>query len=124
MVIYKVLRIAFCVLTALCIKINTCNAQDITCGELAEYVTSNYDSRDLTTCFNSSMLVKVEYYRLDDHGFVIAYIKSGDYDFTGTPYIFCGVSIYTWSNFKTSGFTNSWGKAFHQYIMNHKCNCK
>jgi hypothetical protein len=99
-------------------------AQNYTCSELAEYVSSEYETRDQVTCFNSSMLVKAEYFRLDDVGFVIAYIKSGDYDFYGSPYIFCGISNYTWSSFKSGGMMGSWGKSFHQYIMDNKCNCR
>ena len=69
------------------------------------------------------MLAEVEYYELQNMGFVVAYIKSSDYDFTGKPYIFCGISSYTWSSFKTSGMMGSWGESFHEYIMDHTCDC-
>ena len=45
------------------------------------------------------------------------------YDFRGKPYIFCGISSYTWTKFTSDGTYNSWGKAFHKYIMDNKCNC-
>lgn len=98
-------------------------SQSISCQELFSTVTSNYDTKDTASCYNSSMLAKVIYYEYENMGFVVAYIKSGDYDFSGKPYIFCGISSYTWSSFKTNGMTGSWGESFHEYIMDQTCNC-
>lgn len=99
------------------------NAQSISCQELFNTVTSNFDSSDETSCFGSSMLAKVEYYEYNNMGFVVAYIKDSEYDFSGAPYIFCGFSSYTWGRFKSSGLYGSWGQSFHEYIMDSKCNC-
>ncbi|MBT0607892.1 hypothetical protein KIV10_06840 [Aequorivita echinoideorum] len=98
------------------------NAQEYSCQEIFEFVTENYDSRDNVSCIGSSMLVKANYYKVDGVGFVVGYFKSNDYDFTGEPYIFCGVSSTAWSNFKIYGIS-SWGKAFHTYIFDWKCDC-
>lgn len=105
------------VCSTFCIK-----AQTISCNQLYQAVAkSNYP--ETVNCYNSSMLVKVEYYTYNGTGVVVAYIKDNKYDYKGSPYIFCGISIYSWMNFKTSGYSNSWGEAFHDYIMDYKCNC-
>lgn len=93
------------------------------CQELFNAVTKKYESKDYVTCYNSSMLAKVEYYRLENMGFVVAYIKQNDYDIYGKPYIFCGISRERWNYFKSYGMYNSWGKAFHKYIIDYTCNC-
>lgn len=72
----------------------------------------------------STMLAKVEYYRLDDMGFVVAFIKSNDYDIYGKPYIFCGISLDRWDAFVNGAiYGGSWGESFHQYIRDYTCNC-
>ena len=78
-------------------------AQSISCQKLFEIVTSDYEQRDQVTCFNSSMLTKAIYYRWEGMGFVVGYIKSNDYDFSGKPYIFCGISESRWRSFKSGG---------------------
>lgn len=100
------------------------NAQEISCSELFEIVTTKYDSKRSTSCYTSSMLVKVDYYRLNDAGFVVAYIKENDYDFNGRPYVFCGISQRRWNSFTSGGiYEGSWGKAFHKYIRDYTCDC-
>lgn len=101
----------------------TTKAQDISCQELFEIVTTDYDSKSTTMAYGSSMLAKVEYYKLEGTGFVVAYIKDNSYDYSGTPYIFCGISSQRWNNFTTEGIYSSYGKAFHKYIMDYTCNC-
>ena len=98
-------------------------SQSISCQKLFSTVVNNYDYNDATSCFGSTMLAKVEYYKLDNTGYVVAYIKDSEYDYSGDPYIFCGISSYTWSSFKTNGMMGSWGESFHEYIMDRKCNC-
>ncbi len=102
---------------------STLNAQSISCQELYDFIVEEYDSKDQVTCYGSSMLTKVTRYTYDGNGFVVAFIKQNDYDFRGSPYIFCGVSSWTWSSFKISGMGDSWGEAFHEYIFGHKCAC-
>ena len=99
------------------------NAQDISCADLFDYVTSQSRYPSTVNCFNSEWLVKVQRYELEGTGFVVAYIKQNDYDYRGKPYIFCGISSYNWSMFRSSGMTGSWGEAFHQYIRDYTCNC-
>jgi hypothetical protein len=73
---------------------NTTKAQDVSCSELVSYVKSKaYPTSQ--SCFGSSFLAKVERYEVDGNGVVVAWIKSNDYDFTGKPYIYCGISSYT-----------------------------
>lgn len=98
-------------------------SQNIRCSDLVDYVIQNADYSDSVTCFDSSMLVKVTKYDLESSSIVIAYLKKDEYDYRGKPYVFCGISSYNWSNFKYEGMSNSWGKSFHTYIMDYKCNC-
>ena len=99
------------------------SAQSISCSELHDVVTTKSYYKDVVNCFGSSMLVKATRYEYEGVGFVVALIKQGKYDFKGTTYIFCGISSYAWSNFKGKGMTDSWGEAFHQYIMDRTCDC-
>ena len=95
-----------------------------TCSELVQYAKSEDSYPDRVMPLSSSMLAKAEYYRVDGAGLVIAYIKENDYDFSGKPYIFCGISPQRWSKFKSEGMYGSYGKAFHAYIMDYTCNCR
>lgn len=100
------------------------NAQDISCSELLDIVTSKYDSKKTAHCYTSTMLIKVNYYKLDGHGFVVAYIKKNDYDFRGTPYVFCGITNSKWNSFTFDAtYGGSWGKSFHKNIIDNTCNC-
>lgn len=101
---------------------NTIKAQDISCSELVTYVKSKaYPTSQ--SCLGSSFLVKVDRYEVDGNGLVIAYIKNNQYDLTGKPYIYCGISYSTWNSFTSAGIMGSWGKAFHKYIKGNNCNC-
>lgn len=111
-------------LTIICFAIfNVVQAQEVSCGELYNYVIDNYRYPSTVNCFGSELLVKVQRYDVDGTGFVVAYIKQTEYDFRGKPYIFCGISSYNWSMFRSGGFGGSWGESFHKYIMDYKCNC-
>jgi len=98
-------------------------SQEVSCNELLNYVKSKDSYPQTVNCYNSSLLAKVKRYEVDGVGIVVAYIKENEYDYRGKPYIFCGISSYTWINFTSDGTYNSWGKAFHKYIMDNKCNC-
>ena len=96
-----------------------------TCSELVQYAKSEDPYPDRVTPYGSSMLAKAEFYEVDGGGLVIAYIKENDYDYSGKPYIFCGISSQRWSKFKSEGiYGGSYGKAFHAYIMDYTCNCR
>ena len=99
------------------------HSQSISCQEVLEIVTENYTYSDYVTPLGSSMLIKVTYYSVEGEGFVVANIKSNQYDFQGSLYIFCGISIQRWARFKTEGMLGSWGESFHTYIREHTCNC-
>lgn len=94
-----------------------------TCNELVQYAKSEDSYPDRITPINSSMLAKAEYYQVNGGGLVIAYLKSNDYDYTGRPYIFCGISSQRWAKFKSEGMFGSWGESFHAYIRDYTCNC-
>lgn len=98
-------------------------SQSISCQKLFQIVTKEYDSKRNQSILMSSMLAKADYYRLDNIGFVVAYIKSNEYDFNGQPYIFCGISQSRWNSFVNAGILDSWGKSFHQYIRDYTCDC-
>ena len=115
-------KILVAILVLLFVFSNTTKAQDVSCSELVTYVKSKaYPSSQ--TCFGSSFLAKVDRYEVDGNGLVIAWIKKNEMDFTGKPYIYCGISSTTWSYFTSAGMMGSWGKAFHQYIKDNNCNC-
>ncbi len=99
------------------------NAQGTSCSDLVRYAKSSDSYPDRVSPLTSSMLAKAEYYQVDGGGLVIAYLKSSDYDFSGKPYIFCGISSQRWAKFKSEGMYGSYGKAFHDYIMDYTCDC-
>lgn len=99
------------------------SAQNVSCAELVRYAKSTDSYPDVVRPISSSMIAKAEYYRVNGGGLVVAYLKSNDYDTSGRPYIFCGISSARWSKFKSEGMYGSWGKAFHAYIRDYTCNC-
>lgn len=98
-------------------------AQTPTCSELYSYVKQKGGYPTTQYCYGSSFIVKAERYTVDGTGVAVIWMKNNDYDITGTPYIYCGISIMTWSNFTSAGVSGSWGKAFHQYIKGRNCDC-
>ena len=97
-------------------------SQKISCQELFEIVTTKYDSKESVTCFGSSMLIKVDKYVIDNKNYAVAYIKQNEYDFKGTPYVFCGIPNMNWGYFKYNS-QGSWGESYHEYIRDYTCNC-
>jgi len=95
-----------------------------TCNEVISYAKKNYDSKDSPMIISSTMLAKIERYKVGSSSVVVAYIKKNDYDLYGSPYIFCGISDQRWSSFKNGGLYGSWGKSFHQYIIDYTCDCE
>lgn len=98
-------------------------AQNMSCQEAMEIVSKNYDYRDNVVPIGSTMLAKATYYTVDGAGYVVAYMKSNQYDLQGRPYIFCGISSQQWAKFKSAGTYGSWGESFQNHIMNYTCNC-
>lgn len=98
-------------------------SQSISCQEVLEIVTENYDRKESVNPIGSTMLAKATYYAVEGEGFVVAYLKSNEYDFQGRPYIFCGISSQRWAKFKNEGMFGSWGDSFHAYIREYTCNC-
>lgn len=97
-------------------------SQDMSCSQLVQFAKSQDKYPNIVTPFASSMLVKVEYYKVSGGGLVIAYIKKNDFDYIGNPYIFCGISSNRWSQFTAAG-PYGWGEAFHKYIRSYTCDC-
>src|SRR5690606_1674817 len=95
-------------------------AQKISCQEAYEIVLEYGENKRTITPYGSSMLTKVVKYEVDGTLYVVGYIKKNDYDFKGSPYLFCGVSRYDWNSF-TYNYINSAGEAFHKYIFPYKC---
>lgn len=99
-------------------------AQSVSCQEVYEFILENgYKANSISLTYSSSMLTKVERYTYDGKNYVIGYIKQNDYDYKGSPYLFCGISSYDWNNFYVNYYSSA-GVAFHEYIMPYKCNCK
>jgi hypothetical protein len=117
------MRKLFVFLFFLFLSVNPVKSQSISCQELYETIIEEGSNTSSVTCYNSTMLVKAEYYTYDGMGFVIAFIKNNKYDFSGKPYIFCGISYQRWISFKSSGIVDGWGEAFHEYIRDYTCDC-
>lgn len=92
------------------------------CSEAVKIIEKN-NYRQSEHCFGSDWLLKVTRYNVEGNSYVIAYIKQSNFDLSGKPYLFCGVSASNWSNFRFEGMTDSYGQAFHKYIMDYTCNC-
>lgn len=98
------------------------NAQKMSCQEAYELVLEYGENKRTISIVGSTMLTKVIKYEIDNNLFVVGYIKSNEYDFRGSPYLFCGVSSYDWNSF-TYNYLTSAGEAFHKYIFPYKCDC-
>lgn len=97
-------------------------SQEISCQEAYEIILEYGENKRTITTYGSTMLIKVEKYKVDGNIYVVGFIKSNEYDYMGKPYLFCGVSRYDWSNF-TTYYISSAGEAFHKYIFPYKCDC-
>jgi hypothetical protein len=71
----------------------------------------------------SSMIGNTAHYKYQNSYYVIAYLKSNNSIYGGTPYLFCGISIAIWNEFISNGLYHSYGSSFHKYIMDKKCEC-
>lgn len=102
-------------------------SQNVTCTDLKEFTKENgyYKSSISSYTLDSEWLYKVTAYTYKYKTYVIAEIKTNEYSYTTTEYVFCNVPNQNWSNFNYGSYndTNSYGKRFHKYIMRYKCNC-
>lgn len=103
---------------------NITYSQSIRCSELKEILEVKAELVTSSTCFGSTALVKAEYYTSNGEGYAIVYLKSNEYDISGKPYVFCGISNTRWNKFVSEGRYGSWGKAFNTYIRDYLCNCQ
>lgn len=117
---------SFLILFLITIGIIKGYAQNISCKDLIEYVERNYDYKSSTsqTSMFSNWILYSNYYEVKENGVVIAYFKRNEFDYYGTPYIFCGVDYNRWLYYqKLIILYDSPGKAFRESIYNYKCNC-
>ena len=110
----KKIKLAFSLLVIALLGSYQATAQTPTCSELYSYVKKEGGYPSTQSCYGSSFLVKAERYVVNGTGVAIIWMKANEYDFSGTPYMYCGISSYTWSSFTSAGMTGSWGKAFHK----------
>ncbi|MEZ4942144.1 MAG: hypothetical protein R3D58_14795 [Saprospiraceae bacterium] len=99
--------------------------QTISCSDLVNAVeaeASYYDQVTSISLLTSEFLEEVKAYQYEDILFVIAKFKREPGEIFSKKYIFCGVPTSNWRSFKY-GIGDSYGKRFHQYIMDHVCNC-
>ncbi|WP_418510790.1 hypothetical protein [Corallibacter sp.] len=102
-------------------------SQTTSCEDLLSYIQDNgYRKSKLSSyTLDSSWLYEVTAYTYDYDIYVVAKIKKSEYSYQTNTYIFCGVPSTNWSNFKNGGYgdPNSYGKRFHKYIFDYKCEC-
>ncbi|PHR10651.1 MAG: hypothetical protein COA40_13540 [Aequorivita sp.] len=111
----------------ICFSLNL-SAQSVTCEDLMDFIETEgmYSSSVSSYTLDSSWLSKVTLYSYDMNYFVVAHIKTSEFSYASTPYIFCGIPYRNWLNFKNGSYgdTDSYGERFHKYIFNYQCDCK
>ena len=113
---------------SLILAFNISNAQDVSCPELMKYVKSKGFIKDYIvpaiTPYNSSWLIRVTAYNVENTIAVIAKIKTDNYG-GSKEYVYCGIPPNNWYNLKSimTSSDNSYGKRFHKYIKPYKCEC-
>jgi hypothetical protein len=104
------------------------NAQTPSCDEVMKFIKSNGYKKGSVSSYqliNSSWLKEVNAYTYDGDIYVIAKIKTDNYDYWGKDYIFCGIPSRNWSDFSGISFNQeTYGEKFHKYIIDYICNCK
>ena len=104
------------------------NAQEVSCPELMKYVKSKGFLKDFVvpavTAHNSSWLIRITAYNIENTIAVIAKMKTNDYG-GSKEYVYCGIPQNNWFNFTSimTSSDNSYGKRFHKYINPYKCDC-
>lgn len=73
-------------------------------------------------------LKEVKCYEINNTNFVVAEIYSDNLKLFTKKYLFCGIPKENWEHFYNetvlSSNKESYGKKFHKYIIDFKCNCK
>lgn len=102
-------------------------SQEISCNDLLDFIVEKgYNKGTISNyTLDSSWLYKVTAYEYDYKIYVVAEIKPNEYSYQTETYIFCGIPIMNWSNFRFGGYgdSKSYGERFHKYIIDYKCNC-
>jgi hypothetical protein len=101
--------------------------QQMSCDDLIDILESEgYNEGTVNTSLvNSSWLKSANAYEYDGRLFVIAEIKSNEFNWSAKEYVFCDVPERNWNSFK-NGYLNigsTPGERFHEYIFEYKCNC-
>jgi len=107
---------------------STANSQKVECADLYAFIVENGYRKATVQNYilNSSWLYKVTAYSYEYEVYVVAEIKENEYSYKTRSYIFCGIPNLNWQYFQYGGFDDSpsYGKRFHKYIMNYKCDCQ
>ena len=116
------------VLLSVLLSMNLVSAecQSVSCTELKEFVVENGSKVGEVASYQtiySDWLKSVQAYSYDNILFVVAQIKPNQYSLTFQSYIFCGIPMSNWNNFKIYDMEPSWGKKLHKYIKDYTCNC-
>ena len=103
-------------------------AQDVKCSELFSFVVRNGHRKGEVSgisLWDSSWLKSVVAYSYKNTIFVVAEIKKDDFSFSTKKYIYCGIPPENWDNFQSSyvDINLTYGKKFHKYIIDYKCDC-
>lgn len=103
------------------------SAQSVRCEELVDFIQTEgmYSSSLSSYTLDSTWLKKVTLYSYDSNYYIVADIKTSEYSYSSTSYIFCGIPFQNWLNFKNGSYgdSDSYGERFHKYIFNYKCDC-
>lgn len=106
---------------------NSLTNQQVSCEDLFEFIINKGYKKGAVSSYtmNSSWLNEVTAYSYENKIFVVAKIKENEYSYNTNSYIFCGIPSMNWTNFVYGGYgdDDSYGKRFHKYIMDYKCNC-
>jgi hypothetical protein len=104
-------------------------SQTVRCQELLDFVVENGNYKgevSSLSLINSSWLKSVKAYQYKNSIFIVAEISTDDFGFSSKQYIFCGIPLRNWENFSNGlvDFDLGYGKKFHKYIIDYKCDCR
>jgi hypothetical protein len=116
----------FTFMISMCLSV-LLHAQQTSCESLIEYVEENGSKKGSVGAMQllqSTWLINVDAYTINNTLVVIAEIKKDSYGFSTKQYIFCGIPESNWEYF--SGFyslTSTYGERFQKYIIEYQCDC-
>lgn len=97
------------------------------CEDLLDFIETNGYIKSTISNYtlDSDWLYEVKAYTYNYKIYVVAKIKKSEYSYQTNSYVFCDIPSTNWYNFKNGGYgdSDSYGKRFHKYIFDYKCNC-